>query len=198
MDKNTAIWQQYYEKSLNRKHSPRTEFAVKLNESGLNVAIDCGCGTGSDVSFLNQQGYQVHGFDINPDSISICDDRFSDNAMIDISQASFESFNYPQSGVIIANSSLFFAEAAAFESTWLSIESNLQIGGVFSGDFMGENDSWAKGYRSDTAPLTKQKISTLFENFEIIRFHERDEQGNTSLGKTKWWHTFSVVAVKRT
>ncbi|MCW8348282.1 SAM-dependent methyltransferase, partial [Vibrio sp. ZSDZ65] len=49
MDKNTEIWRQYYDKALSRPHSKRTEFAVRLNESNLKVATDCGCGTGSDI-----------------------------------------------------------------------------------------------------------------------------------------------------
>ena len=60
MDDHSEIWRQYYQKALDKPHLKRTEFAMKLNESGLNVAIDCGCGTGSDISFLEQQGH--HGF----------------------------------------------------------------------------------------------------------------------------------------
>jgi len=197
MDEDKELWLNYYEKTLNRTHSPKTELAVKLNESGLNLAIDCGCGTGSDIAYLEQQGYRVHGFDINPDSVSICHERFGCNRLVDICQASFENFDYPVSGVIIANASLFFAEPNTFEKTWSSLISNLQIGGVFAGDFMGVNDSWASGYRSATAPLTKEAVMDLFKGFEIKRFHERDEQGKTSLGRTKHWHTFTVVAVKR-
>ncbi|WP_104027844.1 class I SAM-dependent methyltransferase [Vibrio jasicida] len=175
MDENTEIWRKYYEKALSRPHSKRTEFVVKLNESRLNVATDCGCGTGSDIEYLHEQGYQVHGFDINPDSIEICQNRFQSNSLVEISESSFEIFDYPKSGVVIANSSLFFA-----------------------GDFMGLKDSWANNYRSSTTPLTESQVMGLFTNFEIIRFHERDETAETSLGKLKHWHTYSVVAVKRT
>ncbi len=74
MDENTEIWRQYYEKALSRPYSKRTEFAVRLIESSLKVATDCGCGTGHDIDYLEQQGFQVHGFDINPDSVAICFD----------------------------------------------------------------------------------------------------------------------------
>ncbi len=105
MDENTEIWRQYYEKALSRPHSKRTEFASRLNESNLKIATDCGCGTGSDIEYLEQQGYQVHGFDINPDSVSICRDRFGAKSLVEITESSFESFDYPKSGVVIANSS---------------------------------------------------------------------------------------------
>lgn len=198
MDKNTDTWQKFYAKALNRPHSPRTELAISLNESHLNVAVDCGCGTGSDIDYLEKQAYQVHGFDINPDSISICRNRFENNPSIDISQSSFETYDYPKSGVVIANASLFFAESSSFASAWQKIESSLEIGGVFAGDFMGINDSWASNYRSPTTPLTEAQVAKLFTNFEINKFNERDEKGKTSLGKVKHWHLFSVVAVKHT
>jgi hypothetical protein len=73
----------------------------------------------------------------------------------------------------------------------------LEIGGVFAGDFMGINDSWASEYRSPTTPLNETQVRELFRQFGIVRFVERDEQGQTALGRIKHWHTFSVVAVKR-
>ncbi len=198
MDENTEIWRQYYEEALSRPHLKRTEFAARLNESNLKVATDCGCGTGSDIEYLEQQGFQVHGFDINPDSVAICRDRFGSKSLVDIAESSFESFDYPKSGVVIANSSLFFADPNHFELTWSNIKSSIEIGGVFAGDFMGFKDSWAHNYRSPTTPLSESEVKTLFSGFEIIRFFERDETAKTSLGRMKHWHTYSVVAVKRT
>ncbi|MGF1698481.1 methyltransferase domain-containing protein [Vibrio lamellibrachiae] len=197
MDENTEIWRQFYDKALSRPHSRRTELAVRLNESNLNVAIDCGCGTGSDSQYLEQQGFQVHGFDINPDSVAICRDRFGSKSLVEISESSFVSFNYPKSGVVIANSSLFFANPNQFDVIWNNINSSIQVGGVFAGDFMGFKDSWAENYRSPTAPLSESKVRALFTSFDIIRFVERDEEAKTSLGRMKHWHTYSVVAVKR-
>ncbi len=185
MDENTEIWRQYYHKALSRPHSKRTEFAVRLNESNLKVATDCGCGTGSDIEYLDQQGYQVHGFDINPDSVAICTDRFGSKSLVDISESSFESFDYPKSGVVIANSSLFFADPNQFASTWINIRSSIEIGGVFAGDFMGLKDSWANNYRSPTAALSEPEAKALFSGFEIVRFFERDEKAKTSLGRMK-------------
>ncbi|QUM76739.1 class I SAM-dependent methyltransferase [Moritella sp. 24] len=198
MDENTEIWRQYYEKALSRPHSKRTEFAIRLNESTLKVATDCGCGTGSDIQYLEQQGFRVHGFDINPDSVAICRDRFGLKSLVEISESSFESFDYPKSGVVIANSSLFFADPSQFEATWSSIKSSIEVGGVFAGDFMGIKDSWAQHYRSPTTPLSESEIKDLFSEFEIVRFYERDEKAKTALGRMKHWHTYSVVAVRRT
>lgn len=194
---NTDIWQQYYQKALSRAHSPRTERAVSLNTSGLNVAVDGGCGTGSDMAFLSARGYQVYGFDVHPDSVSLCRERFAGDGQVTVSQAAFEDYDYPACGLMIAHSSLFFADPTRFAATWQAMASSLAVGGVFSGDFMGTDDSWASGYRSPTAPLTREQVTDLFTGFDIIELHERNEQGITALGRTKHWHIFSVVAIKR-
>lgn len=198
MDDNSATWREYYNKALSRSHATRTEFAVRLNESGLQVAVDCGCGAGSDIKYLASKGYQVNGFDNNSDSVSISHKRFANNSRIMISQASFEDFTYPDAGIVIANSSLYFADPSVLVDTWANIESSIVNGGVFAGDFMGINDSWAEGFRILTAPLTQSQIMDLFTNFDIIQLIERDGEGVTSMGKVKHWNTYSVVAVKRT
>lgn len=197
MDENTKIWREYYKQALSRPHLKRTEFAVRLNQSGLKVAIDCGCGAGSDIEYLERQGFHVYGFDINPDSIALCQTRFSTKSSVKVSVSSFESFDYPTSGIVIANSSLFFAASNQFEASWNSITSTIAAGGVFAGDFMGAKDSWANNYRSPTTPLSEAEVRALFSAFDIVKFNERDEISKTLLGKVKRWHSYSVVAVKR-
>ncbi|GAL33382.1 SAM-dependent methyltransferase [Vibrio maritimus] len=107
MDNHAEKWKRYYEKSLAKPHAKRTEFALSLNESGLQIAVDCGCGTGSDIGYLSSQGYQVFGFDINAEAVAICRNRFADDKLVEVSQDTFESFSYPNAGVVIAGASLF-------------------------------------------------------------------------------------------
>lgn len=197
MDTNSEIWRQYYQKALTRKHSPRTEFAIKLNQSANKIVIDCGCGTGSDIAYMADLGLQAYGFDINREAVAICEERFENNSLVSICEASFESYDYPKCGLIIANNSLYFAKPRHFKLTWQRMVASLAGGGVFCGDFMGVDDSWAEGYRSDTNPMHKLDIEAMFAGFDIIRFNERNELGKTALGKTKHWHTFSIIAVKR-
>ncbi len=195
--KNRENWRRFYQKALSRPHSPRTERAANLNISSTKVAVDCGCGTGSDIKYLNSQGYEVYGFDINPDSISICRDRFGGESHINVFQSSFSEFEYVDAGLIVANASLFFIEPEQFQSVWDKIDNCLVNGGVFAGDFMGKNDSWASGFNAPITALDKDELINLFSKFEIIEFNERDADGTTMLGESKHWHTYSVVAVKR-
>ncbi|USD44180.1 class I SAM-dependent methyltransferase [Vibrio sp. SCSIO 43135] len=197
MNVHSEIWRQYYQKALTRKHSPRTEKAISLRETVSNVALDCGCGTGSDIAYLDEQGLQVHGFDCNQDAVALCRERFNQSALVDITQATFEDYDYPNAGVILAHSSLYFADPSRFEKTWQKLVASLEVGGVFSGDFMGGEDSWASHYRTPTTPLTEQQVLSLFDRFEIASFNQRNEIGTTAIGKQKRWHTFSVMAIKR-
>jgi len=196
-EKNQAVWQEYYKKVLSHAHTPKTEMSVQLCESPLKVAVDCGCGTGGDIDYLEQQGYVVYGFDNHPDSIAICKKRFANRASIHLEESSFENYHYPRAGIVIANSSLFFADPSSFENTWEKLAQCIAIGGVFAGDFMGKADSWATHYRSPTTSLSACEAKKLFKNFEIIHWCERDEDGETALGRVKHWHTFSVIAIKR-
>ena len=62
---------------------------------------------------------------------------------------------------------------------------------------MGLTDSWAQKYRSPTTPLSEDAVRSLFADFEVVRFFERDETAKTALGRMKHWHTYSGVAIKQ-
>ena len=191
------VWQKFYQKTLARKHHPRTEKAAELDNTGLNNAIDCGCGTGADISYLADLGYQVVGFDLNNDALEICQKRFENKPSVEITQAGFENFQFPESSLILANASLFFAKPERFDEIWINLEGSLVSGGVFAGDFMGIKDDWAISHTIPVTSLTKDSVMALFEGFDLIAFHKRDELGQTKIGKSKHWHTYSVIAKKR-
>ncbi|WP_375055121.1 class I SAM-dependent methyltransferase [Zobellella sp. DQSA1] len=197
MDNNTALWRHYYERVSRQPHHPLTEFAAAQHAAKCRVAIDCGCGTGADTAYLYRLGYRVHAFDINPDAVDLCRHRFGHHPGVEVSLAGFESFNYPRAGLIIANSSLYFAEPTAFADTWSRIAGALESGGIFAGHFMGPEDDWASASRHTINALARHQVEALFTRFDILRFSERNESGQTALGKSKHWHTYSVVAVKR-
>ncbi len=191
----TDTWQEYYQQALKRPHSVKAELAIEYNESGNNLAIDCGCGVGSDVDFFLKHGLKVVGFDVNSDAIAICRERFGNQAQL--VQSTFEDFSYPKAGIVLANASLYFAKPESFESTWGKISACIEPGGVFVGDFMGTKDTWASDFIIPIKSLTKEAVIQLFAGFEVLRFKERDEAGTTANGQIKQWHTFTVLAIKR-
>ncbi len=196
MQSNEELWKEYYSKILSSPHRVQTEVAETLNFSGNYTAIDCGCGTGNDINFLALKGYHVHGFDIHDKALEICNERFIGNSRITITKNSFNEFNYPKSGLVIANLSLFFCDPSEFSVAWSKIDASISSNGVFCGDFIGHNDSWVKSDEHTVAPLTNNEVYDLFNGYEIETITERDSEGLTALGKMKHWHTYQVIAKK--
>ncbi|CAM3815109.1 class I SAM-dependent methyltransferase [Parendozoicomonas haliclonae] len=193
---NDQLWNDYYQKVLKFPHKKRTEFAVSLINPPDPVAIDCGCGTGADIHYLLEQGFQVHAFDCHEQSIAVCQQRFADQEGLHLQQADFENYGYPKADLIVANNSLYFADPEQFPQTWARIDASLDSGGIFAGDFIGYNDEWLKDPSHILNPLTENEVRALFTGYELLRFKERDEAGMTALGEEKHWHTYHLVARK--
>ena len=45
--------------------------------------------------------------------------------------------------------------------------------------------------------LSREQVLELFSQFEIIYFNENEEDKKTGMGKLKHWHTFDVIARKK-
>ena len=45
--------------------------------------------------------------------------------------------------------------------------------------------------------LSKEQVIDLFKKFEIIEFHENEDDGKTAIGIIKHWHTFDIIARKK-
>jgi len=108
------------------------------------IAIDCGCGAGSDVAYLLANDYVVPAFDIESESISRCRERFRNEPNLYLSQDSFNSFSYPAASLIHADASLFFCPENDFDDVWCKIENALVPGGIFVGSFLGPRDEMAR------------------------------------------------------
>ena len=191
-------WEAYYARLIERPHRPILEPAAALVADKPNrVAIECGCGSGSDAAYLLAQGFTVHAFDAEAKSIEICQRRFADDARFQITQSSFETFEYPAADLIVAHFSLFFCPPKRFATAWQKIVAALPPGGVFSGQLLGLNDSWVGGSRWNVSAFSEAQVRALFEGFEIVRMDEVDEFGRTATGGEKHWHYYTIHAIKQ-
>ncbi len=166
------------------------------------VAIDCGCGAGSDIAYLIKEGFTVHAFDIEEASITLCAERFNDDKRVFLSQDRFSSFTYPKSSLIVADASLFFCPKNEFDLVWNKIYQSLCTGGIFCGSFLGPNDTMASltfnrdAFWSDILVFQEHELRSKFGTFDIIRFEEHNISGKTPRGEAHHWHIYSVVAKK--
>lgn len=191
----------YFDTTANRQTRDDLRLAVNLVE-GDKVAIDCGCGAGSDIAFLRSHDFFVHAFDIEKESISRCRVRFESDSKVLLSQASFRTFKYPKASLIVADASLFFCPAQEFSEVWGKITDALLPKGIFAGSFLGPDDTMAgpsynkEIYWSDVLVFSKEQVENLFANYKIESFTEHRTSGKIPDGQPHQWHIFSVVAKK--
>jgi len=193
--------QHYYEDTFARETRSDLIHACTLIETE-KVAIDCGCGAGADIEYLREQGFIVHAFDIEKQAIEICRKRFEDDSHVHLSRDSFDSFNYPQASLIVADASLFFCPPSEFDSVWKKIGSSLCSDGIFCGSFLGPNDTMAspgfdrEAYWGDILVFDENDLKQQFKQFEIIDFTEHNVERTTARGEDHKWHIYSVIARK--
>lgn len=192
---------EYYDSTEKSSARPDLIFALEELKEG-KVAIDCGCGAGSDIAFLRSKEFTVHAFDLEEESIIRCKDRFKGDDRVFLSQDSFSSFTYPSASLVVADASLFFCPENEFDSVWENITNSLECNGVFCGSFLGPKDTMAsqdydkEAFWADVLVLTESKVKEKLQGYEILKWTEHDLSGEASQGKPHHWHIFSVVAKK--
>ena len=110
-----------------------------------NIAVDCGCGAGRHLEYLREQGFEVHGFDVEPEAMMV---RGSFQERPVCASGRCETYTYPNATLVMAFSSLFFCSAGSFDEAWSRIGNSVVPVGIFFGMFMGKRDEWAAGETS--------------------------------------------------
>lgn len=191
----------YYADTTNRTVRDDLIFAASLIKNE-KVAVDCGCGAGSDIAFLRNEGFTVHAFDIETESIKLCTERFESDEQVFLSRDSFSSYNYPKSALIVADASLFFCLESEFERVWANMINSLEKDGIFCGSFLGPNDTMAgpdydkKAFWPHVLVFDEEALRARLSMFEVLRFTEHNVSGENPQGLPHQWHIYSVVVKK--
>lgn len=192
----------YFDNTAERETRDDLKLAVSLVE-GDKIAIDCGCGAGSDIAFLRSHDFFVHAFDVEEESIARCRVKFKSDSKVLLSQDSFNTYKYPDASLIVADASLFFCPAQEFSEVWRKITEALLPNGIFSGSFLGPEDTMAEpGYNKErywpeVSVLSEKELKNLLLDYKIESFTEHKTSGKTPDGQPHQWHIFSVVARKK-
>lgn len=191
----------YFAATENRRIRDDLVFAV-ANVAEPKVAVDCGCGAGADIHYLAENGFVVHGFDVEEEAIARCQARFRHRDNVHVSRSSFGRYTFPRASLVVADASLFFCPKAEFPAVWKNICECLHPQGIFCGSFLGPEDTMASpAYNAAdfwpvTAVFEEQEVLALFAGFEILRFKVHQYSGTTPSGQPHDWHIFAVVAKK--
>jgi len=185
-------WSRYYASSGDSPRETLVEAATRFDAPGL--AVDLGCGNGRDTVELLRRGWRVIAIDAEPQAIELLRSRAGDDPRLETQVARFADATWPDVELVTASWSLPFCPPPRFPGFWRRIVSSLREGGRFCGQLFGDRDGWAP--TEDITFLPRDRAEALFEEFELERFEEVEEDSHTVTGEPKHWHVFHVVARK--
>ena len=180
------------------------------------AALDLGCGEGRDTrELLRRKGParwslmvtdgSAKGLEILLDSL-----REAEHARVYAAQCRMEELprRYPSgiraginerrtARVDLVNSSfvLPFCSTRELPHLWAWITKLIRPGGRFSGQFFGDRDTWA--HVRKTSGIRRARLETMFRDFVFEELREEEKDDVTSMGETKHWHVYHIVARKR-
>jgi SAM-dependent methyltransferase len=194
-------WEQYYRAVEGRPLRALFLDAIPFlptratDDQGL-VAIDLGCGDGTEALALLARGWTVIAVDAAPEAIARLRASVApaDSTRLTALVASFGELELPKADLVYAGLSLPFCDPRDFDQVWRRISTAVRAAGVFAGHFFGPHDSWAD--TPDMTFHTRAEVETLLDGFDVHLLREQDEDGPAVSGP-KHWHVFHVIASKR-
>jgi SAM-dependent methyltransferase len=187
-------WAGYYAWSADRE--PRALLLAaceRLGDGAGRMAIDLGCGHGTEALALLDRGWSVLAVDMQQAGLAMLRARvpagYADR--IGIVCASFADVGLPPAYLIHAGFSLPFCPPSRFPGLWRRIRRALVPGGIFAGQLFGLRDSWA-----GELGMTFQgpaEVDRLLDGLEILELHEAERDGEAFSGP-KHWHTYDILA----
>lgn len=160
------------------------------------VAVDLGCGDGTETLELLARGWTVLAVDLSPEGVARLRESVApaDRERLSTRVAPYSEVELPTADLVYAGLSLPFCAPGEFEEVWRRITSAIRPDGLFVGHLFGPHDDWAD--TPDMTFHTRAKVDALLADFEIEGLREEDEDGE-AVGGPKHWHVFHVIARKQ-
>lgn len=188
-------WSPFFAAGTSRSVRPLLPQALAImGEPEPGVAVDLGCGDGSESRFLATNKWRVRAFDNAHGTKARVLSGLPAEALerIDATQIAFEDIrSLPAAGLLYAGRSLPFCAETHFAELWRIILASIEPGGWFVGDFFGPNDSWVG--RADMNFHSRAEVEELLAGFEIDLLNEAENPAITPFGD-KHMHILTVIA----
>jgi tellurite methyltransferase len=186
-------WSRYFRRAGFDPRPTLLDAVGRFPEPGL--AVDLGAGTGRDALELLRRGWRVIAIDREAEAIArLAGLAGADADRLETRLGRFEEIQWPECDLLNASFALPFAAREAFPELWRRIVDSIRPGGRFAGQLFGVHDDWA---RTGLLVYSREQVEELLAGFELERFEELDQEGRTTVGRTKHWHVFHVVARKK-
>lgn len=164
----------------------------RLGPGAGRIAVDLGCGDGTDALVLLDRGWSVLAVDIEPAGLALLRARIPavGAGRIGLVCASFADVVLPPAHLIHAGFSLPFCPPPQFPAVWEQIRRALVPGGIFAGQLFGSHDSWA-GDPGMTFQ-DRSEVARLLDGLEVLELRETERDGEAYSGP-KHWHTYDIL-----
>lgn len=188
-------WITFLDASSGRPVRPLLPRVLELRgEAAPGVAIDLGCGDGTESRALAAQGWRVHALDSARGTEMRVTAGLSptDAARITAKRVAFEDIEaLPANELLYAGRSLPFCADPEFPRLWPLIRGSIIKSGMFVGDFFGPHDSWFG--RPGMNFHSREEVEGLLDGFEILELTENEGRATTPFGD-KHMHILTVIA----
>lgn len=190
MDNSDDKWAAYYEYGKGRQVRPLfTEAMARVGSPG--VAIDLGCGDGTETLALLEAGWTVHAVDASPDGIARTAYRgraHGDRLTTHLTR--LEDFQPPATDLLYSGWTLPFCPPERFDALWSRLRSALRPGGLLVVNLFGPRDDWA----SETGMTFKTlgQAQAMAEGLVDLSVTETETDGQSFSGP-KHWHEIGIM-----
>jgi len=188
-------WTGYYDAQAGRAvRSVVLQALASRNDAPPGVAIDIGCGEGTETRHLLANGWCVLAIDADPASEVRVRARLTPEqaARLTFRRARFEDVGVlPAADLVYSTFALPFCEPAAFPTVWSDIRASLKPGAWFAGELFGPHDSWSG--RADMNFHDRPEVQALLAGLTVHTLDEDDRTGQSAFGP-RHWHVFHIIA----
>jgi SAM-dependent methyltransferase len=183
-------WDAYFRAMADMPVHPLLQAAESHLTGGQ--ALDVGCGAGQAARFLAERGYDVTAIDLDPRAIDLTRQR-CEGLPVTVVPGDIRDVSLLPVDLIHCGFVLFFLTRDDVARLMDRFHEILRPGGLFIGQFLGPQDTWAQG----ATPLlshSKSEVDDLLADWEVVHLEEVERDGATAWGEAKHWHVTHVIA----
>jgi len=190
VDNTEDTWAGFYEYGKGRAARPLFTEAMSL-VGRPGIAIDLGCGDGTETLALLEAGWTVHAVDSSPDGIARTAYRgraHADRLTTHLSR--LEDFDPPETDLLYSGWTLPFCAPEQFDALWSRLRDALRPGGLLVVNLFGPRDDWASQPGMTFRSLEEARL--LAAGLTDPSVTEKDEDGQSFSGP-KHWHEITII-----
>jgi len=188
---NEDRWVGYYEANKGRPVRPLLTDALARIDGPPGVALDVGCGDGTETVALLAAGWTVHAVDSSPDGVARTTYRGRAHAdRLTTYVRRLEDFEPPTADLVYSGWTLPFCAPGSFDALWARLRAALRPGGLFAVNLFGVRDDWSS--EPGMTFCTLEQAQAMADGLVDLTVSETETDGQSFSGP-KHWHEIVIL-----